>query len=95
MVQHHGIGSKLYNVLLELLRKLGYQRVYACITVPNPASIAFHKKFKFNEIGIFYQCGYKHQQWLDVMWMELSIGQEEHPKPIKSIRTMKNKDIFV
>ena len=48
--------------------------MYACITNPNPVSIAFHQAYEFNEVGVFHQCGYKQQQWLDVMWMELSIG---------------------
>lgn len=51
--------------------------------------------FEFNEVGVFHQCGYKHQQWLDVMGMELSIGQDEHPKPLKPMRIIKNKDLIV
>ncbi|MFV0395004.1 MAG: GNAT family N-acetyltransferase [Coprobacillaceae bacterium] len=93
-IQHQGIGTKLYSVLLNMLKELGYFRAYACITIPNPTSIAFHQKFNFKEIGVFHKCGYKHEQWLDVIWLELNL-QDGEPQPIRPIEMIKNKKISI
>ena len=45
--RQHDAGSALYQKLLTALSVLNYQRAYACITYPYPASVAFHKKFGF------------------------------------------------
>lgn len=87
-----GVGTMLYAQLLDMLKDLRYQRAYACITVPNPASISFHRKFNFKEIGVFHKCGYKNKQWLDVMWMEIFLRNDSHPNSVESVKTLTNKE---
>ena len=51
--RQHGAGSALYQKLLTALSVLNYQRAYACITYPNPASVAFHKNLVLNKLDFF------------------------------------------
>ncbi|MEM6449206.1 MAG: N-acetyltransferase family protein [Cyanobacteria bacterium P01_D01_bin.105] len=68
--QRLGIGSLLYEKLFEQLRTEDVHRVYAGITVPNEASLAFHQKFDFVEVGRFHEVGRKFGQYWDVVWLE-------------------------
>ncbi len=79
--QGRGLGTKLYSVLLELLRRQGVQAVYGCITSPNPASVALHEKLGFRYCGAFHGTGYKDGQWWDVLWYEKQIGVGQTPPP--------------
>lgn len=65
-----GIAKRLYDALEEALGALGVSNVYACIAYPNEASIRFHEKQGFTCIGYFHKCGYKLNQWWDMVWME-------------------------
>ena len=77
--QHLGIGKKLYECLFELLKLMNIQAVFACITYPNEKSENFHKKFGFETVAHFHQCGFKFNQWHDVIWMEKRIGNDQYP----------------
>lgn len=71
----NGVGTKLYEKLEELLKSKNYKNMYACIAYPNPASIAFHEKLGYKEVGHFYNCAYKLDKWYDMVWMEKFIGE--------------------
>ncbi len=79
--QGRGLGTALYTILLELLRRQGVQAVYGCITSPNPASVALHEKLGFRYCGAFHRAGYKDGQWWDVLWYEKQIGSGQTPPP--------------
>ncbi|MCC8129502.1 MAG: N-acetyltransferase family protein [Clostridiales bacterium] len=79
--QGRGLGTELYTVLLELLRRQGVQAVYGCITSPNPASVALHEKLGFRYCGAFHRTGYKDGHWWDVLWYEKQIGAGQTPPP--------------
>lgn len=72
-----GIGTALYKELEELLKKQNICNMCACITYPNPASIAFHEKFGYTTVAHFHKSGYKLGAWHDMIWMEKFIN--EHP----------------
>ena len=75
------VGRNLYTALFEILERQGYQNVYAGTTLPNDASIAFHKSFGFREIGVYREVGYKLGKWHDVAWWYLRIGSHDaNPK---------------
>lgn len=61
-----GIGTKLYEALLETMRNNKIHVAIGCITLPNPASVGLHEKLGFEKVGIFHEVGYKFNQWLDV-----------------------------
>ena len=68
--QIRGVGAALYQHLLEIIEQEGYHRAYALITLPNPASIALHQKFKFKQVGVLSEVGRKFDQFHDVAILE-------------------------
>lgn len=70
-----GIGKQLYRILLELLKRQGVYKAYACITGENKKSIRFHERFGFHQIALFAHTGYKFGRWLDVVWLEYTLHQ--------------------
>ena len=65
-----GWGTKLYEVLFESLRKKGIHSVIGGIAIPNPASIALHKKFGMVQVAHFKETGYKFGHWMDVVYLQ-------------------------
>ncbi len=61
--QHQGIGKKLYEKLIFILRELHFHNLYALIASPNPQSEQFHVSFGFTQVGYYPQIGYKFHQW--------------------------------
>lgn len=80
-----GLGSKLYDVLEAILKRQNIKNIYACITYPNESSIAFHEKRGYQINGHFHQCGYKLNQWWDMVWMEKYIEKHHVPNDFISI----------
>jgi phosphinothricin acetyltransferase len=68
-----GLGKALLGCLLELLRELGYVKVYAVITPPNPASVALHEGFGFKSLCRFSDTAFKRGEWLAIDWSELTL----------------------
>ncbi len=91
--RHHHIGTELYQKLLIALSKLNYQRAYACITYPNPASIAFHEKLGFHWIGVFEKSGYKFDEWYGISWLDLPLQNDNIVKPIRLLTDLSNHEI--
>lgn len=81
----NGIGKKLYKTLLDLVTYQGYKNAYGCITLPNEKSIALHKHFNFEEIGVFSNTGNKFNRWHDVIWFGKKLKEYDNiPRiPIK------------
>lgn len=69
--RYHGrrLASALYKCLLDLLKEQGYYNVYACILSINEKSIRFHEQYGFKVISVFKNSVYKHNKWIDVIWM--------------------------
>lgn len=70
-----GLGRMLYGALLPRLAALGYCNAYAGITMPNEASVGFHRAMGFEEIGVFKSVGWKFGRWHDVAWFHLPIRE--------------------
>jgi L-amino acid N-acyltransferase YncA len=70
-----GIGGILLGALIELLRELGYVKIYAVIAPPNPASVALHRKFGFSPLCRFADTAFKFGAWQAIDWMELSLRE--------------------
>ncbi len=82
--RHRGrVGRALYAELFEILAHQGFVNAYAGITLPNPASVAFHQAMGFTLIGTYRRIGYKHGHWHDVVWFgrELARPSAEPPEP--------------
>lgn len=72
-----GAGTLLYQALESALARQNVINVNACISYPNPGSIAFHERLGYRTVGHFTKCGYKLGQWWDMVWMEKMLGP--HP----------------
>jgi phosphinothricin acetyltransferase len=70
--EHQGqkIGSLLYTQLFKLLAGEDVHCALAGVTLPNPASVALHKKFGFKDVGIYHEVGRKFDRYWDVAWFE-------------------------
>ncbi len=79
-----GIGTKLYNMMFNILKAQGFYNVFSAITVPNLPSEALHKKFGFSEIGIFNNTGYKFGSWHGVRWLQ-KVLREYDATPAQTI----------
>jgi len=80
--QHHrrGIGSLLLSDLIERARVLGHHCIIAGIDAEQKASVALHTRFGFGHVGRFEQVGFKLGRWLDVIYMELVLGEAKQEK---------------
>ncbi|MGB7087663.1 MAG: N-acetyltransferase family protein [Phormidesmis sp.] len=72
--RQRGVGTQLYTALFAALAKEDVHRAYAGITLPNEASIAIHRKFGFEQMGVFREVGRKFGRYWDVAWFEKEIA---------------------
>ena len=74
-----GIATALYTALFQILRTQGFVNMYAVIALPNEASVALHRRFGFNQVGVFESTGFKFGRWLDIIWMHHRIDGALNP----------------
>jgi phosphinothricin acetyltransferase len=68
-----GVGSVLYQALLDKLKSQGYHTVIGGISLPNETSIKLHEKFGFRKVAHFSEVGFKFNKWVDVGYWELKL----------------------
>lgn len=94
--RRRGVGRALYTTLFELLRRQGYFKACAGITLPNPASVALHEAVGFKQIGVYRGIGYKLGSWHDVAWYEAELQPEianpAPPRPISALQESEWRD---
>ncbi|OGT79588.1 MAG: phosphinothricin acetyltransferase [Gammaproteobacteria bacterium RIFCSPLOWO2_02_FULL_61_13] len=66
-----GMGKRLYDALLQDLRKMGLHTAFGVISLPNPASVALHEKCGFTKVGHLAEAGWKFGRWVDVGYWQL------------------------
>ena len=77
--QRTGGGRRLYEALLERLAERGYRRAMAGTSLPNEASVAFHRALGFQPVGVYRRVGWKHGAWRDVAWVQRTIADGDDP----------------
>lgn len=70
-----GIGKALLGALVGILGELGYVKVYAVITPPNPSSSRLHERLGFVSLGRFPDTAFKLGEWQAIDWMELTLRE--------------------
>ncbi len=75
-----GVGTKLYQELINKLATLGYHAVIGGIAVPNDNSIKLHKRLGFEKVAHFNQVGKKFEQWVDVEYWQLLLDKHTPQK---------------
>ena len=71
--QGKGLGTELYEVLLDKLKLLGINSAIGGITLPNSASVGLHEKLGMKKVAHFSKVGFKFGEWLDVGYWQLSL----------------------
>ena len=72
--QGQGLGRRMYADLLDLLVADGMHLAVAGIALPNPASVALHRAFGFEDVGVMREVGRKFDRWIDVLWLQKPLG---------------------
>jgi phosphinothricin acetyltransferase len=78
-LQGRGIGRRLYDELLDLLRRQRFVNVYAGVALPNPASVALHEAIGMRRIGVYERVGFKLGSWVDVAWYGMRLAEPADP----------------
>ena len=85
-----GIGIKLYQKLLEILKEQGYYNVFGGVALPNDPSVSLHLKCGFKEVGVYENIGYKIGKWHSTKWFQLVLTKHKTdpalPKSISEIK---------
>lgn len=71
--QRQGIGSAILADQIDRARALGIHAIVAGIDALQHTSLALHAKHGFVEVARFPQIGRKFDQWLDVVFMQLTL----------------------
>lgn len=74
-----GGGRTLYDVLLARLVDRGFRVAVAGMTLPNEASVGFHRAMGFEPVGVYRRIGFKHGRWHDVAWTQRSLAGGDDP----------------
>jgi L-amino acid N-acyltransferase YncA len=85
----NGLGTSLYEVLFECLRRQRFRVACAGITLPNEASVALHERLGFVAVGASRRIGWKAGAWRDVGWWQLELippGPGTPPEPLPPSR---------
>ncbi len=75
----HGLGKKLMETLLDILKAQGIQNAYSVVTQGNPASDHLHEAMGFTLAGMNTNTGYKNGAWHNMLYYEKAIGDHEVP----------------
>lgn len=81
--QGKGIGHTLYQGLFEALSTEDVHRAYALIALPNPESLALHRRFGFSQAAHLTEVGRKFGRYWDVVWLEKKIGGTAAPDAVR------------
>lgn len=74
-LQGKGLGRALLAELAAQAEKMGIRKLIAVIgDSGNAGSIGLHRSVGFTEAGVLKSCGWKFDQWLDVVLMEKALG---------------------
>ncbi|KXT73338.1 Phosphinothricin N-acetyltransferase [Streptococcus gordonii] len=93
-----GVGTKLYDALEYLLDQMGYVHFLACISLPNEASLALHRKRGYQQVAHFPKIGYKFERWHDIVWLQKSLEKQATPHKTfkrKGVGSVKKKYLII
>lgn len=68
-----GLGTKLYQVLFDELKRKNIHSAIGGITLPNEGSVALHEKFGMLKVAHFKEVGLKFDRWLDVGYWQVTL----------------------
>ena len=70
------VGFHLLSKLIDECRSAGFRQMMAVIgDSDNASSIGLHEQLGFSRIGTARGIGFKHERWLDVVYMQLNLAE--------------------
>ena len=80
-----GVGRKLYEELIPVLKRQNLTTAYAVIALPNEKSVRFHEAMGFRYLCTYPKAGFKLGSWHDAGWWALELnpceGIPQNPVP--------------
>ena len=76
-----GIGTLLLAELITRSESCGFRQMIAGIAGSEPASVALHVRAGFLEVARLRSVGRKQGRWLDVIYMQRSLGPGDSTPP--------------
>jgi len=77
-----GLGRALLAELMTQAEKAGVRKLIAVIgDSANHGSIGVHRSAGFSMVGVLKSCGWKFDQWLDVVMMDKALGLGDTSAP--------------
>lgn len=77
-----GLGRLLLKELMAQAQQAGMRKLIAVIgDSENKGSIGVHQRCGFTHVGVLSACGWKFDQWLDVVLMECPLGMGKLSAP--------------
>lgn len=74
-----GLGRRLMVDLIEAARQRGKHVMVAAVDGENQASVRFHERLGFVEVGRMPEIGEKFGRWLDLVLMQLRLDDRIEP----------------
>ena len=80
--QRRGIGRALLRSLIRACTDQRFRQMVAIIgDSSQTASIGLHRAMGFEMVGTLRNVGYKHERWLDTVFMQLTLGEGASTPP--------------
>lgn len=80
--QGQGLGRALLAELAAQAEQVGVRKLIAIIgDSDNTGSIAVHRACGFAHVGVLKSCGWKFNQWRDVVMMDKALGMGDNSAP--------------
>lgn len=76
-----GIGKALLAALISAATQSGFRQMLAVIGGGEPASVALHASLGFEHAGQINSVGRKFGRWLNVVFMQLALGEGDDAPP--------------
>ena len=78
-----GVGATVMREVIRRCTALGFRQMLAVIgDSANTASTALHSSLGFTMVGTHVALGYKHGRWVDVVHMQLALGEGARTPPL-------------
>lgn len=80
--QGRGVGKALLRELLRRAEAFGFRQMVAVIGGAEPPSIGLHASCGLREVGRLHAVGWKHNRWLDSVYMQIELGEGSSEPPL-------------
>ena len=77
-----GIGTGLLGALVEQCEAIGLRQAFAIIAGTEPTSVVLHARHGYRPCGTLENAGRKHGEWIDVFYMQRSLGDGAAKPPL-------------